>query len=158
MTFLKNFSRPGNRYILYIPNLFQVFHDHTNPFHLSAVSPDGRKFGECAVVYMNFPSNSDDVTKRTSCLCQCCVLVFESVVNKHANLSLYLGCWATWTCDSCRWFAAHRTQHWWWWLSPGNTSTDMQFFFKSHLIPPGRFISCKNKTAEWSKVHLSVLI
>lgn len=81
--------------------------------------------------------------KQTFCMSQCCVLVFESLLNKDAILSLYLECWAVWTFDSCRRFAAHSILHWWWWLSPGNTSMDMYFHFI--LVNPDRSISCKNK-------------
>lgn len=66
---------------------------------------------------------------QTSYLCQHCLPMFESAVNKDAILSLYLECWGVWTCDSCRRFAAHSILHWWWWLSPENTSRDMYFHF-----------------------------
>lgn len=123
----------------------------------SVVSSD-RTCGECVVVNMNSPSNSDNVTERTPCLCQCSVLVFESVVNKDAILSLYLECWAVWTCDSCRRSAAHSILHWWWWLSPGNTSTDMYFHFILFSQTGSFCIKTNFWAGKWSKVHSNVLI
>lgn len=97
-----------------------------------AVSSDRSRWEDSGLMLWIFHLTSSDYVvkpKQIGDLCQHCLLVFESAVNKDAILSLYLECWGVWTCDSCRRFAARSFPHWWWWLSPGNTSTDMYFHF-----------------------------